>query len=122
MHEVVHWNGYAEQERAAVIGRISKLVRQVSEPMVEIQDQAMLLESLKYQHVRVDELADPYVWFLELLKVGASTIDNLAAYGCALKRPFKDWTLLQIRQQIDADFFTLSEVHYERYFHALPGK
>jgi len=87
MHEIVDWNAYSAEERASVIGRISNLVQQVAEPVIEIVDVEQFHQALKYQHVRFDELAGPYVWLLE-----------------------------ELREQIDKDFFTLSQVHYERYF------
>lgn len=118
MHEIIDWNAYSDAERAAVIGRISSLVRQVAEPLVEIIDEAQLCEALRYHNIRFDELAGPYVWLLELLKVGATTLDNLDSFACRLKPGYASWSLLEIREQIDKDFYTLSEVHYERYFSA----
>lgn len=119
MHEVIDWNSYSAEEQATVIGRISQLVRQVSEPIIQIKDQAALLEALRYQHVRFDELAGPYVWILELLKVGASTLKGLDDFGCEITPAYQSWSLVEIREQIDRDFFTLSQVHYERYFSLL---
>lgn len=116
MHEVVSWNGYSEDERRRVIGRISHLLRQVSEPVIEIHDQEQLLSSLKFQGLRFDENADPYVWVLELLKIGASTMNDIEEFGCRVRESHAHLSLVDIRDQLDKDFFTLSEVHYERYF------
>lgn len=118
MHEVIAWNGYSEEERCAVVERISELVRQVAEPVIEIKDYDKLKQGLSYQHVRYDPMAGPYVWLLELLKVGASTIDSLEDYGCALTLAYQGWALSEVREQIDKDFYTLSEVHYQRYFNS----
>lgn len=116
MHEIVDWNAYAPEERALVIGRISTLIQQVAEPVIEIVDLDQFHQALKYQHVRFDELAGPYVWLLELLKVGASTIESLEPFACRIRPAYAGRSLIDIREQIDKDFFTLSEVHYERYF------
>lgn len=118
MHEIIDWNGFSDAEQQAVIGRLSSLIRQVAEPVVEIQDVEQFRQALIYQNVRFDEAAGPYLWLLELLKVGASTIESLEAYACRVKPPYTDWPLVKIRDQIDKDFYTLSEVHYERYFSA----
>jgi len=116
MHEVVNWNGYSEEERRKVIGRISSLVRQVAEPIIEISDDQQLLENLRFQNLRIDESADPYLWLLELLKLGANNLENLEQFGCSIRVSHQHLTLKQIRDLIDRDFYTLSEVHYERYF------
>jgi len=116
MHEVVSWNGYSEAERRRVIGRLSHLLRLVAEPVIEITDEALLLSSLTFQNVRFDSQADPYVWVLELLKLGASNMQNLDDFGCRLRDGHKHLSLIEIRDQLDKDFYTLSEVHYERYF------
>ncbi len=96
--------------------RISALVEQVSEPIIEVYDEAALREGLDYQHVRFDEQAGPYVWILELLKVGANSIDTLESFGCRLRPQFEQLNLEEVREQINKDFYTLSEVHYQRYF------
>lgn len=116
MHEIVDWNAYSAEERASVIGRISNLVQQVAEPVIEIVDVEQFHQALKYQHVRFDELAGPYVWLLELLKVGASSIESLEPFACRIRPAFASRSLIELREQIDKDFFTLSQVHYERYF------
>lgn len=116
MHEIIDWNGFSETQRRAIIQRISLLVQQVAEPVIEIVDMDQLKSGLAYQHVRYDALAGPYVWLLELLKVGASRIQSLAPFGCRLRPAYQAWSLERVRDQIDKDFFTLSDVHYQRYF------
>lgn len=115
-HEIIDWNTYSAQERQAVIDRISLLVARVSEPLIEIHNVDEFKAALKYQHVRFDELAGPYVWLLELLKVGASTLSSLDGFACSVRLSYQNWSLMDIREQIDNDFYTLSSVHYERYF------
>lgn len=116
LHEVVDWNSYGEPERRRVVQRISQLLRQVAEPVIEITDQDQLLQNLKFQQLRFDENADAYVWVLELLKRGASSMQTLEGFGCHVRDSHKHLTLIEIRDLIDQDFYTLSAVHYERYF------
>ncbi|MCY1186963.1 hypothetical protein D9M73_278850 [compost metagenome] len=42
-------------------------------------------------------------------------INRLDAYGIALLPEFRGWTLPDLREAIDREFFLLSEAHYERY-------
>ncbi|WP_370978376.1 DUF1289 domain-containing protein [Agaribacterium sp. ZY112] len=116
MNEVIDWNSYSEEQRQLIVQRLSSLVRQVAEPLVEIYDEALLKQSLDFQKVRYDKTAGPYLWLHELLQVGASTIASLEPFGCRIKSAYQGWSLSEIKQQIDRDFYTLSEVHFERYF------
>lgn len=116
MHEIVDWIGYTEAQRSAVIRRISALVEQVASPLIEITDKDLLCQALTYQQVRFDKNAGPYVWVLELLKLGAGSLIQLEPFGCRVRFEYASLSLVEVREQIDRDFFTLSQVHFERYF------
>lgn len=116
LHEISAWLAYSDEERLAIVRRISSLVRRVSEPVVIIKNQDALEASLKRHGVRFDEHADPYVWVLELLKMGASSLPSLAEFGCELHADYANLSLVQVRDQIDRDFYSLSVAHHERYF------
>lgn len=116
MHEVIDWNSYKEGERRAIVRRMSSLAAQVAAPVIEIYDVELLERTLAFQNVRFDETAGPYLWLMELLQIGANSIGNLEAYGCRLAPEYKGVSLSVLKEQIDSDFFTLSEVHYQRYF------
>ena len=115
-HEVIEWNAYTAEQQCAIVARISSLLEQVTHRIIEIRDQEKLAEALRFQNIRFDPNASPYVWLLELLKMGAGQIANLEDFGCKLHDEFKDQSMAQLRERIDQDFYVLSQAHYERYF------
>jgi hypothetical protein len=50
-----------------------------------------------------------------LIARGARVISNLEAYGMVLLPEFREWSLPELRDAIDREFFILSEAHYQRY-------
>ena len=51
-HEVIHWNGYNEEEKRAVWLRLEQLLSQVMAGKVEIFDSARLREQLEQRKIR----------------------------------------------------------------------
>ena len=56
-----------------------------------------------------------YCWAYQLIARGARVINQLQAYGMVLLPEFRDWSLPELRDAIDREFFLLSEAHYQRY-------
>lgn len=115
-HEVIHWNGYTEEEKAHIIRRLDVLLSQVIYGKFAIDNPALLEQGLKHQHIRYDPIASPSTWLFTLLKAGATQIKDLTVFGCRVLPDWRGVSLPELRDTIDADFFTLSQVHYERYF------
>ncbi len=115
-HEIIHWNSYADQERSIVWLRLDVLLAQVVKAKVIIETPSLLIERMRAQQIPFDQNRDPYCLFVELLKAGASQIADLSAYGCRLTAEYTGASLVKLKSTIDQDFYTLSEVHYERYF------
>lgn len=115
-HEVIHWNGYSENEKSHIIRRLDVLLSQVMSGKFSIENPALLEQSLQHQNIRYDPLASPEAWLFTLLKAGATQISDLTPYGCSVLPEWRSYSLIDIRETVDADFFTLSQVHYERYF------
>ena len=57
----------------------------------------------------------PYCWAYQLIARGSRLINQIEAYGVALLPEFRDWSLPDLRDAIDREFFLLSEAHYQRY-------
>ncbi|MAZ88040.1 MAG: DUF1289 domain-containing protein [Cellvibrionaceae bacterium] len=115
-HEVVNWNAYSNEQRFVIAQRLEGFVAQVVSNKLLITDEARLLTAVKHQQINFKQEQNPYCWVFDLLKAGASQIVDLSVYG--LER-HADWThtsLIQIKDAIDADYYTLSCAHYERYF------
>lgn len=116
IHEIAGWNGYSEDEKGIVVDRLSALLNQVMKARINIVDVKKLQAGLNAYNVRYLPNADPYAWAFDLLKAGASQLENLEAFGCRIKHGFKSRSLVEIRDEIDEDFYALSEAHYTRYF------
>ena len=116
VHEIIDWNAYSVAQKSVVMNRIHQLLAQVVAGKVTVSDPDLLCAKLKFQQIRFDSQADPHCWVFDLLKAGASQIENIEDYGCVKTEEFKDCSFTQIKEEIDRDFYTLSSVHYERYF------
>ncbi|CAG8868790.1 hypothetical protein PS627_03173 [Pseudomonas fluorescens] len=114
-HEVIHWNGYNEDEKRAVWLRLELLLVQVMEAKLEIFDTARLRLQLEQRVIRFLPNQSPYCWAYQLIARGARVIRDIEAYGMVLMPEFRDWELPRLRDAIDREFFLLSEAHYQRY-------
>ncbi|WPC03351.1 DUF1289 domain-containing protein [Pseudomonas sp. MBLB4123] len=114
-HEVIHWNGYSEEEKRAVWLRLEQLLVQVMAAKLEVFDAVRLRSQLEQRQIRFVPQQSPYCWAYQLIARGARVISQLEAYGLALLPEFRDWALPELRDAIDREFFLLSEAHYERY-------
>ena len=72
-------------------------------------------EQLQVQQVRYMEHHDEYCWVFSLLKAGAGQIEDTTEFGFEVDMRYRELPLLQLRDDIDQEFYTLSEAHYERY-------
>ncbi len=115
-HEIICWNGYSTDEKFAILRRLDALLSQVVQAKLEITDAGLLAQQLQLQKIRHNTRSSPYVWVFDLLKAGASQIKTLSDYGCAVTSEFAHMSMAELRDSIDADFYILSSVHYERYF------
>ncbi|WP_313084753.1 DUF1289 domain-containing protein [Pseudomonas sp.] len=114
-HEVVNWNGYGEEVKRSVWHRLEALLAQVMEAKLEVFDASLLRQQLESRQIRFVPEQSPYCWAYQLIARGARLIQQLDAYGVALLPEFREWTLPELRDAIDREFFLLSEAHYHRY-------
>jgi predicted Fe-S protein YdhL (DUF1289 family) len=114
-HEVIHWNGYNEDEKRAVWLRLEQLLVQVMTAKVEVFDADKLRQQLEQRKIRFVPQQSEYCWAYQLIARGARVINQLDAYGMVVLPEFRDWLLPDLRDAIDREFFLLSEAHYERY-------
>ncbi|MDO7928255.1 MULTISPECIES: DUF1289 domain-containing protein [Pseudomonas syringae group] len=114
-HEVVHWNGYNEDEKRAVWLRLEQLLVQVMAAKLEIFDVEKLRMQLVQRKIRFVAHQSEYCWAYQLIARGARVINQVEAYGFVLLPEFRDWALPELRDAIDREFFLLSEAHYQRY-------
>ncbi|MDU9391932.1 DUF1289 domain-containing protein [Pseudomonas japonica] len=114
-HEVIHWNGYNDDEKRAVWLRLELLLVQVMTAKLEVFDVERLRQQLEQRKIRYVAHQSEYCWAYQLIARGARVIRELEAYGLVLLPEFRDWELPQLRDAIDTEFFLLSEAHYQRY-------
>lgn len=114
-HEVVHWNGYSDEEKRSVLSRLEVLLTQVMMAKLEVFDPQRLRTQLEQRQIRFVPEQSPYCWAYQLIARGSRMINQVEAYGLALLPEFRDWSLPDLRDAIDKEFFILSEAHYERY-------
>jgi predicted Fe-S protein YdhL (DUF1289 family) len=114
-HEVVSWNAYDEEGKRSVWLRLEQLLAQVMAAKLEIFDADLLRRQLESRQIRFVADQSPYCWAYQLIARGARVIQQLEAYGVVLLPEFRDWSLPELRDAIDREFFLLSEAHYQRY-------
>jgi len=114
-HEVVSWNAYDEESKRSVWRRLELLLAQVMAAKLEIFDADLLRRQLESRQIRFVAEQSPYCWAYQLIARGARVIQQLDAYGVVLLPEFREWSLPELRDAIDREFFLLSEAHYQRY-------
>ncbi len=119
-HEVIDWNAYTHSQRATIAARLEDFLTQVVATRFVVFDEKRLLMQIRHQQLHFDRDRNPYCWVFELLRAGASQIDDLEAYGLRLQPGSRGLSLVQIKDLIDADYYTLSCAHYDRYI--APGE
>ncbi len=118
-HEVIHWNGYTQAQKRIIDGRLAGFLSQCVSNKLRVVDPALLKWQLTVQNVRYTPHHDEYCWVFSLLKAGAGQIGQPRDFGFEVDRAYRDLPLVDLRDQIDAEFFLLSEAHYDRYI-AMP--
>ena len=114
-HEVINWNAYTHEQRATIAARLEGYLTQVVSNLIEVVDETLLLEQIKHQQILFKQEQNPYCWVFDLLRAGASQIDDLSVYGLRLQPRWRDTPLAEIRDHIDSDFYALSCAYYDRY-------
>lgn len=117
-HEVIHWNSYSEDQKRAIDSRLDQLLSQIILAKLQVVDSGLLERRLKSQQIRYSAHRAPAVWVFDLLRAGASQIVDPRDYGFAVEPGYRLLPLAVLREQIDREFFLLSEAHYQRYIAA----
>ncbi len=114
-HEVIDWNSYTHEQKLLIAQRLEHFLAQIVQNMIQIKDEKLLLTQIKHQQIQFKLEQNPYCWVFDLLRAGASQIQDLSLYGLELQPGWQGASLGVIRDNIDKDFFALSCAHYERY-------
>ncbi|WP_078083794.1 DUF1289 domain-containing protein [Microbulbifer mangrovi] len=114
-HEVIDWNAYSEEQRRIIAERRDGYLANAVRSQLEIVDQNLLLTQMRHQQIRFNEDQNPYCWVFELLRAGASQINDPSLYGLRATPVARGVPLLELRRRIDEDFFALSLAYYQRF-------
>ncbi len=114
-HEVIHWNSYTGEQKRVIDRRLSGFLSQCVSNRLRVVDEALLKWQLEVQQVRHEPHHDAYCWVFSLLKAGAGQIEQTCDYGFEVDLRYRDMSLSDLREEIDTEFYQLSEAHYDRY-------
>lgn len=118
-HEVIHWNSYSLEQKRIIDKRLAGFLSQCVSNKLQVTDQVLLKWQLQVQNVRHVEHHDAYCWVFSLLKAGAGQIDDSRDFGFEVDLRYRQLPLIELREQIDEEYLTLSQAHYDRYI-AMP--
>lgn len=111
-YEIIAWNTYTDQEQQAVWQRLESLLEQVMIDKLTVNNRLLLKEKLTKYNIRYRPNQSSYYWAYQLLLKGSRLIKDIEAYGIQLKPPYDQKPLWELREQIDIDFFAISEETY----------
>ena len=114
--EVINWNAYDADAKAAVLKRIEKLVCQILENKLRIFSLPNLRSGLELAQVAYDPVLSPYCWLHNLLKKHHQQIEDLREYGVYALPDFAHLDLARLSEVIEDELLELCEAHYARYF------
>jgi predicted Fe-S protein YdhL (DUF1289 family) len=114
--EVINWNGYEEEAKAAVLRRIEKLVCQILEDKCRIFSVPNLKLGLEQLRVPFDPELAPYCWLHNLLKKKPDQVQDLKDFGAYLLPGYAHLSLQQLSELVEEELLLLSDAHYQRYY------
>lgn len=115
-HEIILWNGYAPEQKAAVWLRLEQLLEQVVNARIEIVSSLKLHQALNRRKIAYLNQQPIACQAHRLLARGGE--EGLAGTGLRLRPGYAGFSVKQLRDDIDQTFFSLSQAYYER--HASP--
>ena len=95
--------------------RLQNLLSQVVSAKIKVTDRKRLLTHLRRQQIYHDEDQSSQALVYELLRVGASQIEDTHHFGFTVNQKYQNDSLVSLKRQIDDDFYTLSCAYYERF-------
>jgi len=114
-HEVIDWNRYDNQAKAAVLARIESLVTQLLDPRFRITSPERLKAELRRRKIPFNPELSAFCWLHNLLKKAPGSIGELEHCGVSLQPGYAGQDPGQLGARIEAELLRLSEAHYERY-------
>lgn len=117
-HEVVSWNGFSHDQKLRIEQRLVQLLTNIISYKIQLVDEALLQWQIQHQQLNVSKHRNLYCQCYELIKAGASQIEDTKEFGFMVLPEFQGLSLKALCEEIDQEFYMLSVAHYERYFAA----
>ena len=112
--EVINWNGFTPEERESVWKRLEKLKTQIMSSRLQILEPELLDKKIKHYQLKIkDDLNDLSKAF-ELIKQVSESFNDLEEFGIKISN--KKQSLIELKEEIENELYTLSKAHYEKYF------
>lgn len=114
--EVINWNAYSVESKAAVLKRIEKLICQIFENKFRIFSVPSLRDGLKRVNIPFSEDVSPYCWLHNLLKKSPQKINNLEEYGVYPLPDYEQYSPEELCELTENELLTLCQAHFDRYY------
>ena len=75
--EIIHWNGFSDEQKQATLDRLEKQTYQVVKKYLDITDQNKLTEKLHKHNIKYRSHFHPLYWAHTLLREGADKINKV---------------------------------------------
>ena len=112
--EVINWNGFTPEERESVWKRLEKLKTQIMSSRLQILEPELLDNKIRYYQLKIkDDLNDLSKAF-ELIKQVSESFNDLEEFGIKILN--KKQSLIELKEEIEDELYSLSKAHYEKYF------
>ena len=114
-HEVTGWVKYGDAEKDIVNKRLEQFKITILQEKFEIIDDEKFKEFLRDAKILFNQELNPICWIFDLLRASSHDDLNLESFGIKVTEQFSDYTLLELKDLINTEFFDLSVAHYDRY-------
>ena len=115
-HEIVDWNRYEDEQKAAVLTRLTLLMSSVVSRYVLVTDADMLKASLDGDGLRYRKDQPPECWAYDLFRQTRGQFSRLNDLGLAKLPEADSLSNRDIWDAMNSEYLEVSEGHYERYF------
>ncbi len=115
-HEIVDWNRYEDEQKAAVLTRLTQLMTSVVSRYVLVTDTDMLKASLDGHGLRYRKDQPPECWAYDLFRQTRGQFARLNDLGLAKLPEVDSLSYRDIWDAMNSEYLAVSEGHYERYF------
>lgn len=112
--EVINWNGFSPEERESVWKRLEKLKTQIMSSRLQILEPELLDKKIKHFQLKINDDLNDLSKAFELIKQVSESFNDLEEFG--IKVFIKKQSLIELKEEIEEELYTLSKAHYEKYF------